>query len=231
MMNKPRYLLLREGLVENMTVLQFKHDKRISETHRKELRLHCSEAGRRIDDLARKLGVLIEAAILPRGHRAALVKSPNCGSSSGYKIVVEARLPFEQRNVNIAHELGHFVLHRNDKRFEALSERQLQCLIRGYDIEDSCDIGEVVKLPNGFSGSDTPHVRLLEKEANDFAVCILMPQNLVRKSVNFRVKQIPTLAREFGVPRSIAERRANRLSQTSSIARSCKSSEGTEVAA
>lgn len=198
-----------------MTVIQFKRDQRISEAHRKELRLHCSEAGRRIEDLARKLGVLIEAEILPSGYRAALVKSPYCGSQSGYKIVVDQRLSWEQRNVSIAHELGHYVLHRDDDSFEALSESQLICLVRGYDLEDSFDVGEVVKLPNGFSGTSTPHLWKLEKEANAFMACVLMPDNRVRKSVNFRINEIPTLAREFGVPVSVAKNKAEHLREVS----------------
>lgn len=211
-----------------MNVIQFKRDKRISEEHRRELRLHCSEAGRRIDNLANKLGVSIEAEILPPGHRAALVWSPSCGSSSGYRIVVDGRLPWEQRNINIAHELGHFVLHRNDKNFRALTERQVQSLIRGYDLEDSCDAGEVLSfIPNSFSGMDTPYNAALEREANDFAVCILMPNNLVRKSASFRRREIPTLAREFGVPISIARRKARAL--TSAIEMAKKSNGKTET--
>jgi len=215
-----------------MGVVQFKRDKRISEEHRKELREHCSEAGRKIDDLARKLGLYIDTGPLPHGYRAALVSSPRCGSSSGYRIVVNERLPLEQRNVSIAHELGHFVLHRDDRNFKVLTERQIQSLLRGYDLEDSCDVGEVLRfVPNSFSGTDTPYDWALEREANDFAACILLPENLVRKSASFRRREIVTLAREFRVPVSFAHRQAEKTISAIKTASHSLSSTGTAATA
>ena len=60
----------------------------------------------------------------------------------------------------IAHELGHYVLHKEDK--DLFVDKEFMALYR---------------LNNGETG--TKH----EREANEFAACILMPENLMRREI------------------------------------------------
>ena len=60
----------------------------------------------------------------------------------------------------IAHELGHFILHKDDK-----------------DLFVDKDFKALFRLNNG--DTSAKH----EKEANEFAACILMPENLIRREI------------------------------------------------
>jgi hypothetical protein len=81
-----------------------------------------------------------------------LVRNPEDAAEWG--IFYNARASTERRRFTIAHELGHFVLHRDlQQRF-------------------NCDKESV------YSGVDT--LRAIEREADDFASNLLMPGDLLR---------------------------------------------------
>lgn len=176
-----------------MKVINFKADTRICSSHREELRHFASEAGRSVNALAERLGIKIDFEELPRGKSAVLIRSPHCGSASGYRIAVNRRDTVERQRFSVAHELAHFVLHRRDPDFEA--------------VEDDEDYGSVVPLfelkGNSFRSRFASLNRSdrLEQEADIFAATLLMPPNLIRRSAAFRRNDLPTLAKEFRVSR------------------------------
>lgn len=195
-----------------MGVIDFKRDQRISERARLELRLHCSEAGQRIDALVRRLGLRVETEYLPRQYRAALIKGRNERNELEFRIVVNSVLSYEQRNLSIAHELGHYLLHKDDAEFRPLSEADLRLIKDGRSLEDEYSFGEVVAMtPNAFTGDWTCHNKRLEREANAFAIAIVMPPNLVKRSASFRKGEVASLAREFSVPFTVAKKRLTEL--------------------
>jgi Zn-dependent peptidase ImmA (M78 family) len=89
-----------------------------------------------------------------------------------------------RQRFTIAHELGHFFLHRDRGDFEdrALFRRELQ-----FD--------------------------RLESEANNFASKILMPETEFRTIVVAKDANLDMLARHFGVSNAAAQFRANSLGE------------------
>ncbi len=104
----------------------------------------------------------------------ALVRNPD--NECEWGIFVNPKARPERRRFTIAHELGHFILHRaSQTRFQ-------------------CDKESV------YSGIES--LKQIEREADDFAGNLLMPGDLLRnriagKRIDFHL--IGELAREFGV--------------------------------
>lgn len=90
---------------------------------------------------------------LPPGASGMILHNPAAGGESGYCIIVRSSEPFVRRRFTVAHEIGHFVLHRN-KIGHSLSD---DALYR--------------------SGLST----IEESQANQLAADILMPTDLIRK--------------------------------------------------
>jgi Zn-dependent peptidase ImmA (M78 family) len=67
----------------------------------------------------------------------------------------------QRKRFTIAHELGHFILHKNTSLFIDKSDRVLYR-------NSSSTTGEVLK----------------EREANAFAACLLMPKKLIESEIN-----------------------------------------------
>lgn len=82
----------------------------------------------------------------------------------------------------IAHELGHYILHKDDK--DLFVDKEFQVLFR-------------------LNNADTSAKH--EREANEFAACILMPENLIRNEIENSVIDytdenfIKGLAKKFDV--------------------------------
>jgi hypothetical protein len=85
-----------------------------------------------------------------------LVRNPNDDAEWG--IFYNGKAPAERQRFTIAHELGHFVLHR------------------GQRPNFSCDKESV------YSGAD--RMRSIEREADDFASKLLMPGDLLREAIS-----------------------------------------------
>jgi hypothetical protein len=177
-----------------MGLVSFRDDARIPSRERGELRLFASEAGQSIQGLARRLGLRVDEEDLPDEVSAVLLRAPNCGSPSGFRIAVNRLHPPERQRWSIAHEIGHFVLHRDDPDFEVVVDDQ--------------EYGVVIPLvaPIGNSYRTNRRSRV-EREAESFAATLLMPPNLVRRSINFRRLCIPKLAQEFYVSDQAIRRR------------------------
>ncbi len=104
----------------------------------------------------------------------ALVRNPK--NENEWGIFVNPKARPERQRFTIAHEMGHFILHR------------------GSQPSFLCDKESV------YSGIDK--LKRIEREADDFASNLLMPGNLLReriagKRIDFHL--IGTLAQEFGV--------------------------------
>ena len=104
----------------------------------------------------------------------ALVRNPDDEREWGIFVNPKARP--ERRRFTIAHELGHFILHRTSQP------------------SFLCDKESV------YSGID--NLKQIEREADDFASNLLMPGDMLRdriagKCIDFNL--IGTLAKEFGV--------------------------------
>lgn len=96
---------------------------------------------------------------------------PKHGGQSGYSIGVNASEGFRRKRFTIAHELGHFVLHRNDI---------------GDGITDDA------LYRSGLSSAK-------EREANRFAADLLMPQHLIMRVLHQGNHDVASLANLFAV--------------------------------
>lgn len=104
----------------------------------------------------------------------ALVRNPD--NEKEWGIFYNANVGPERQRFTIAHELGHFILHRKSQPTFNCSKESI------------------------YSGSDG--LMKLEREADDFASNLLMPGNLLRQKIegqeiDFRL--LGKLAKEFGV--------------------------------
>jgi len=119
--------------------------------------------------------VLLEPAPVSWGSsEGALVRNPNNPMEWGIFYNDKARP--ERQRFTLAHELGHFVLHR------------------GSLASFNCDKESI------YSGADT--LKQIEREADEFASNLLMPGDLLRqritgKRIDFHL--LGELAKEFGV--------------------------------
>jgi Zn-dependent peptidase ImmA (M78 family) len=103
-----------------------------------------------------------------------LVRNPNDDAEWG--IFYNGKAPAERQRFTIAHELGHFVLHR------------------GQRPSFNCDKESV------YSGAD--RMRSIEREADDFASNLLMPGDLLRDAISdcrIDLHVLSALAKRFQV--------------------------------
>ncbi|BDW95375.1 hypothetical protein MACH10_10600 [Thalassospira tepidiphila] len=103
----------------------------------------------RVGQLARDLGLEVKSATLPSGISGEIRKSST--APSGYKIKVNRHEVKPRQRFTIAHEIGHYLLHRDE-------------------IGDG--ISDTVLYRSSLSSS-------IEAEANRVAADILMPFSLV----------------------------------------------------
>ena len=96
------------------------------------------------------------------------------GGTSGYAIYTNASHPKKRRRFTIAHELGHYVLHRN---------------LIGNGITDDALYRSRLDGP-------------IERQANRFAAMLLMPWNLIVESIEQGIDTVEELAEKFDVPKS-----------------------------
>ena len=123
---------------------------------------------------ARKLGVDIYSAKLPPKVSGVLMRAPEYRSASGFIIMVEEAEPAVRQRFTAAHELGHFVLHR-----DSVGDRN----------ED-----------NSLLRSDGMSNRQ-EVEANKFAASLLMPMDQIEKAMAEGYNTPEKLADRFQVSR------------------------------
>ncbi len=130
--------------------------------------------------LAKHFGIGIQKTLLALDQSGYLEYDPFCGSSSHFKIVVNSTQNESRQRWTIAHEIGHFVLHREDPDFKPIK----QIMHRQEDYFDYLDGGVHYNR---------------EREADKYARDFLLPEKLVVELVNSTNKPSRELARMFGV--------------------------------
>jgi Zn-dependent peptidase ImmA (M78 family) len=122
--------------------------------------------------MAQALGLRVwEDASLPDGIAGKLFHDQLNGGAEGFSIVVRASDPYVRRRFTVAHEIAHFVLHRN---------------AIGSGLTD-----------DAFYRSGLPTT--MEAEANQFAADILMPRDLLARYINQYGAEARVLASIFKV--------------------------------
>lgn len=121
-------------------------------------------------------GTLIKepANLTWNASEGALIRNPENHAEWG--IFVNPKARDERKRFTVAHELGHFVLHRTTQA------------------TFNCDKESV------YSGIDT--LKKVEREADDFASNLLMPGNMLRDRIDGKridIHLLSALAKEFGV--------------------------------
>lgn len=122
--------------------------------------------------LARALGVEVyDADGWPNNISGRIYRSEENGGESGYAIDVNEDHPLTRQRFTVAHEIGHFMLHR-DRIGDEL-----------YD--------------DGLYRSGLPSA--METQANQMAAEILMPKKLITRAMTQGIKDPAVLAQMFKV--------------------------------
>jgi predicted transcriptional regulator len=125
-----------------------------------------------VSAIAKSFGINVwEDRNLGNAISGKLFQDPVNGGTSGYSIVVNANEAFVRRRFTVAHEIAHFLLHRN--------------LIR-EGVED--DTFYRSKLSSA-----------LETQANALAANILMPYVLINQAIAQGINTVAALATLFQV--------------------------------
>ena len=138
------------------------------------VRWHERKAPVPVSQIARDLGLRVWQATWDTDVSGMIRKDKKYGGKSGYAILVNRAHPKTRRRFTIAHEVAHFLLHRE--------------LIGDGITDDALYRSEI--------GSS------IEAQANRFAASVLMPWPLVREAVQSGVDTVPELAKRFAVSNS-----------------------------
>lgn len=120
--------------------------------------------------------------------------------NDSYCILINSNQSAGRKSFTIAHELGHYLLHRDriDEDSEIVSGA------KGIDIESRYIARQDITVDS------SQEYRKLESEANKFAAEILMPKSKFLDKC-FSLNSIDDVAEYFGVSISAATIRADRL--------------------
>ena len=122
--------------------------------------------------LAEKLGLQVfQTSMYSRDVSGSIVRDPKDGS---YKIITNSHHPLPRRRFTVAHEIAHFILHKEEI---------------GNGITDDA------LYRSGLSGR-------LEVEANNFAANILMPWHLIDEALENSADSIQQIADKLEVSKS-----------------------------
>ncbi len=125
--------------------------------------------------LSSALGVPVHEAFLAQGISGMIERS-----GDGYQIVVNAMDSPTRQRFTVAHELGHYMLHRH-------------LIGNGVDDDRLYRSTEIGKYHNTAVGPRE------ETEANRFAASVLMPHDLIEAKQHAGINSPAQLARELGV--------------------------------
>lgn len=121
---------------------------------------------------ANAVGVPIYAVNLPNGISGMLTKDASDRERSGYVCYVAKNEPSVRQRFTAAHELGHYMLHRN---------------LIGDGIQDN-----YLLRAEGLTNTQ-------EAEANQFAADLLMPRDLISEEISKGNSTVEGLAKKFAV--------------------------------
>jgi len=132
-------------------------------------------------ELAVKLGIAVQFQNLEWEKSGYIEHSPFSGGKSGYRIVVNENHQVERQRWTVAHEIAHFLLHRDESDFFPTNEP-----MNREGLENYWDFGCASELKN-------------EGEANRFAADLLLDEYQVRLAFNNGARDVRKLASGFGV--------------------------------
>lgn len=125
-----------------------------------------------VSAIARDLGINVwESSRLPEGISGKLFTDEKAGGPSGLSIVVNSADAYTRKRFTVAHEIAHFILHRQDVDRE---------------VED-----------DAFYRSRLGDKK--EREANRLAAEILMPMDSAQELIRQGVRDVKALAARFAV--------------------------------
>ncbi len=119
-------------------------------------------------------GIAVWRQQLEPGVSGKLMRDPENGGPSGFSILVADDEPHVRQRFTIAHEIAHFVLHR-----QAVDRM-------GGEVQDDVFYR---------SGMNTAQ----EAEANRYAADLLMPSALINNLIILGITQVDVLAKRLGV--------------------------------
>jgi Zn-dependent peptidase ImmA (M78 family) len=123
--------------------------------------------------LAKELGVKVwESGKLPDNISGKLFKDRQNGGRSGFSIIVNAKESLYRKRFTVAHELAHFILHKNKL--------------------DEGEVTDDTLYRSDLSSED-------EREANGLAAQILMPVELIKELKRSGFKDVESLAKVLQV--------------------------------
>lgn len=120
--------------------------------------------------------------------------------NGNFYILINSNQSAGRKSFTIAHELGHFYLHKD--RLE--SGEEIVSGAKGIDLESP------VLARQDITAQSSSEYRKMESEANQFAASALMPENEFLKQC-MKLDSIDDVARYFGVSISAAAIRADRI--------------------
>lgn len=121
-----------------------------------------------LDGMAAELGLAVERSPMPPGIAGKLIRDD--AASAGYRIVINSQDAARRQRFTFAHELAHFMLHR--------------------DLVDEVVDNALYRSPN--LGDD------MERQADRFAAQLLLPAQEVRRAYRDD-KALARLAERFNV--------------------------------
>lgn len=130
---------------------------------------HQERAPVDVQAIATALGLSVFEDDLVEGVSGILRKDVH-GGTSGYSILVNRQHPTNRKRFTVAHEIAHFVLHRDALTNDLIEDEFYRALSNK-----------------------------LEWEANDFAADILMPWSLINRLSDKGIRSLPELATALGV--------------------------------
>ncbi|MBD1205594.1 MAG: ImmA/IrrE family metallo-endopeptidase [Rhodobacteraceae bacterium] len=179
-----------------MADYSFKADGRISDWERDKLRNFCATLEGDIVSLAREFGLKVLVEDLLPYERGYLQNAPSYGSPSGWVVKLNQQDRAEVQNFTVAHELGHFVLHKAH--------------LAGRDIFDGRINRDSQSATDPFIYLE-PSDQIMESEANQFATALLMPANQFRPAFSRLAGDQSALAKLFFVTEKAVKRRVAEL--------------------
>ena len=157
------------------------------------------EFPRNIISICEKLNIQVQETNLLSNDISGLIYKNK--ENTNYNILINSNQSAGRKSFTIAHELGHFLLHKD--RLD--DEKEIISIAKGIDINS---LGYITR--QNITTTSSPEYRELESEANKFAAEILMPEKEFLKQCICQ-NSIDDIANFFGVSISAATIRADRL--------------------
>jgi Zn-dependent peptidase ImmA (M78 family) len=138
-------------------------------------------------DLVQALGLTVFEVDFPEKHKDvnAILVYTDSKNSDNPSIYLKKEMPPNRKRFTIAHEIGHFLLHKKE--------------------------GVKYRI-NGFSYNNTQY-SMEETEANYFAAYLLVPDEKLSKVINILGSDVDLLAEYFGVSKAVIENRLKWIDQ------------------